>query len=92
MGSFRFEHSSSGYVALMKSGAMRSVLHTYADEIEGTASEMLSEDKGTKFELDPYASFDFTGNDRAGVRVQTHNPHASYAERKHGILQAAAGV
>lgn len=92
MANVRFEHSSAGYTALMKSGAMRSVLRGFADGIEGAASSAISEDKGTPLAPDPYAVFEFEGKDRAGVRVQTHNPHADYAERKYGILQNAAGV
>ena len=92
MADVRFEHSSAGYTALMKSGAMRSVLRSYADGIEGAASAAISEDKGTPLTPSPYASFEFDAKDRAGVRVQTHNPHADYAERKYGILQGAAGV
>lgn len=92
MADVRFVHNSSGYIALMKSGAMRGVLRGYAEGIEAAAESAIAGDKGTPLASAPYAAFDFDGRDRAGVRVQTHNPHADYAERKHGHLQNAAGV
>ena len=92
MGSVKFVHSSAGYVELMKSGEMRGVLQSYASGILGAASGSISEDKGTPFNSDPYVSRDFEGRDRAGVRIQTNNRHADYAERIHGHLQGAAGV
>lgn len=92
MADARFIPNSSGYVSLMKSSAMRGVLEGYADGVLASAESSISEDKGTPLEEAPYAAFEFEGRDRAGVRVQTHNKHADYAERKHGHLQNAAGV
>lgn len=92
MADVTFIHNSAGYVELMKSGAMRGVLKGYGSAIQGAAEGALSEDKGTPLESAPYTMHEFTGRDRAGVRVQTHNRHADYAELKHGILQGAAGV
>lgn len=87
-----FEHDPAGYFSLMKSGAMRGVLHTHADGILSSATGALSPDKGTPLDAEPYVSRDFTTSERAGVRIQTNNVHARYAEAKHGILQGAAGV
>lgn len=93
MADVRFEHSSAGYVELMKSGEMQGVLRGYASEIQSSASNAISADKWSEPLYEPpYATYDFMGKDRAGVRVQTNNPHAKLAERKHGILQNAAGV
>lgn len=87
-----FEHSSAGYRELMKSQAMRATLMGYAEEIKRGAEDAISPDKGEPLYEEPYSTFEFEARDRAAVRVQTHNPHADYAERKHGHLQNAAGV
>ena len=92
MADVEFIHSSAGYTALMKSSAMRGILEGYAESIESSANAAIAPDKGDPLGLPAYASFGFEARDRAGVRVQTHNPHADYAERKHGHLQNAAGV
>lgn len=92
MGDVRFEHSSAGYVELMKSAGMRGILKEYASGIESAAEGSMSDDKGTPLANAPYKSVDFEGRDRAGVRVQTNNPHARNAEAKYGFLQNAAGV
>ena len=92
MGDATFIHDSAGYVELMKSDAMRSVLRGYGEGILSTASGSISEDKGTPLKDDPYEMHDFTGRDRAGVRISTTNDHSIYAEAKHGHLQSAAGV
>ena len=93
MADVRFIHSSAGYTSLMKSGAMRDVFHGYAGEIEGSANASIAPDSFTPpLDRKPYQSYDFTTSERAGVRIQTNNPHARLAERKHGHLQNAAGV
>lgn len=92
MADIKFVHDSGGYIDLMKSGAMKGVLMSYAEGIHASASGALSGDKGTPLEKEPYTVREFEGRDRAGVRVQTNNPHAEYAEVKHGILKGAAGV
>jgi hypothetical protein len=92
MGDVEFVHSSAGYVALMQSGEMQAVLQSYANGIYSAASGTISSDKGTPLDKAPYLMQSFMGHDRAGVRVQTNNPHARYAEAKYGILQGSAGV
>ena len=93
MADISFEHDSAGYVSLMKSGEMRAVLQGYADGIAASASSAMAPDSfDPPLSRAPYYAFDFTGRDRAGVRVQTNNPHARLAEAKHGHLQSAAGV
>lgn len=93
MADVRFEHSSAGYVSLMKSGEMRGVLHSYAEGITALANAMIRPDRYTPpLDKEAYAEFDFEGKDRAGVRIQTNNPHARLAEAQYGPLQNAAGV
>ena len=93
MADVRFEHSSAGYVSLMKSGEMHGVLHSYADGITASANAAIHPDRfSPPLEKAAYAEFDFEGRDRAGVRIQTNNPHASLAEAQYGPLQNAAGV
>lgn len=88
----RFEKDPRGYFELMKSDPMVAALHEHSDSIEANANAMIAPDKGQPLHQAPYASFDVQSSTRAMVRVQTHNRHADYAERKHGILQSAAGV
>lgn len=92
MAKVTFIHSSAGYISLMKSGAMRGVLHGYSDAIDAAANGAMSPDKGTPLDKAPYRSADFTTSERAGVRIQTNNPHGRAAEAKYGYLQSAAGV
>lgn len=92
MADVKFIHSSAGYVELMKSGEMRETLGGYAQGIYDAATGALSPDKGTPLDNEPYAMRSFETAERAGVRVQTNNVHARYAEAKNGILQNAAGV
>ena len=93
MADVRFEHSIAGYVSLMKSGEMREVLHGYADGISDAATSAMHPDRyDPPLERAPYYAFDFEGRDRAGVRVQTNNPHARAAEAKYELLKNAAGV
>ena len=93
MADVRFEHSSAGYVSLMKSGEMREVLYDYANQIRDAANEAMHEDKfEPELSRSPYYAFDFQTSERAGVRIQTNNPHARLAEAKYGPLQSAAGV
>ena len=93
MAEVRFEHSSSGYTSLMKSGEMKGVLHGYADGIAAAANAAMHEDKfNPPLERSPYYAFDFNTSERAGVRIQTNNPHARLAEAQYGPLQNAAGV
>lgn len=92
MAKVEFVHNPGGYFEVMKSGDMRELLKEQASSIKGSAESTISEDKGTPLDLEPYSMHEFTTSERAGVRVQTSNPHAFYAEAKHGILQNAAGV
>lgn len=93
MADVRFEHSSAGYISLMKSDGMKEVLYGYANGIADAANDAMHEDKfSPPLERSPYYAFDFYTPERVGVRVQTNNPHARLAEAKYGPLQNAAGV
>lgn len=92
MADVKFVHSSAGYIELMKSGAMSGVLHSYSDAIESAANGAMAPDRYGELYNPAYVSHDFQTSERAGVRIQTANPHAVAAERVHGHLQNAAGV
>ena len=98
MGNAKFERNSPGYIELMKSNNMRDVLRKHGRKIADDAEESISPGGN---EANYYVR-DFTGKDRAGVRVGTivgvdprtgeFTSHAYWAELKHGHLKNAAGV
>jgi len=93
MADVEFIHSSAGYISLMKSGAVRGELHSYANHITSAATAGMHPDKfSPELSRAPYYAFDFETSERAGVRIQTNNPHARKAEAAYGPLQNAAGV